>query len=236
MSKIAVVTGAGSGVGRAIVLMLANQGWSVALVGRRRNVLDDVIRAAGETTQKLAAFECDVADEVQVVTMAQAVRQQLGLPNVLINNAGINLPRRSLKELTTVDFRRLIDVNLVGAFLCVHQFLPIMRERGGGTIVNIISDSGLAASAKGGSAYAASKFGLRGLNQAINAEERGNGIRACAIFPGDIDTPLLEKRPAPPTAEQRAVMLQPEDIARCAMLMIELPDRAIVEELLVRPR
>jgi NAD(P)-dependent dehydrogenase (short-subunit alcohol dehydrogenase family) len=216
--------------------MLAQREWSVALVGRRKNLLDDVIRAAGKTAERLAAFECDVADEAQVGAMAEAVKQQLGLPTVLVNNAGVNLPRRSLKELTTADFRRLIDVNLVGAFLCVHQFLPIMRESGGGTIVNVISDAGLAASAKGGSAYAASKFGLRGLNQAINAEERGNGIRACAIFPGDIDTPLLEKRPAPPSAEQRALMLQPEDVAKCAMLMIEMPDRAIVEELLVRPR
>jgi len=223
-------------VGREIVLMLAQREWSVALVGRRKNTLDDVVRAAGKTAQRLVAFECDVADESQVGAMAQAVKQQLGSPTVLINNAGVNLPRRSLRELTTADFRRLIDVNLVGAFLCVHEFLPIMRESGGGTIVNVISDAGLIASPKGGSAYAASKFGLRGLNQAINAEERGNGIRACAIFPGDIDTPLLEKRPAPPSAEQRALMLQPEDVAKCAMFMIEMPDRAIVEELLVRPR
>lgn len=216
--------------------MLAQREWSVALVGRRKSTLDDVVRAAGKTAQRIAAFECDVADESQVGAMAEAVKEQLGLPTVLVNNAGVNLPRRSLKELTVADFRRLIDVNLVGAFLCVHQFLPIMRESGGGTIVNVISDAGLVASPKGGSAYSASKFGLRGLNQAINAEERGSGIRACAIFPGDIDTPLLEKRPAPPTVEQRAGMLQPEDVAKCVMLMIEMPDRAIVEELLVRPR
>ena len=235
-SKVAVVTGAGSGVGRAIVLMLAHRGWSVALVGRRRSTLDDVIGAAGETAQTLAAFECDVADESQVVAMARAVKQQLGAPSVLVNNAGVNLPRRSLRELDTGDFRRLIDVNLIGAFLCVHQFLPMMRESGSGTIVNVVSDAGLAASAKGGSAYSASKFGLRGLNQAINAEERASGIRACALLPGDIDTPLLDKRPAPPTAEQRTRMLRPEDVATCAMLMIEMPERAIVEELLVRPR
>ena len=111
-----------------------------------------------------------------------------------------------------------------------------MRGRGGGTIVNIVSDAGLRANAKAGAAYVASKFGLRGLSESINAEEREKGIRCCAIFPGDIDTPLLEKRPNPPTAEARQKMLRPEDVAECVMLAIRLPERAVVEELLVRPR
>ena len=104
-----------------------------------------------------------------------------------------------------------------------------------GTIVNIVSDAGKLASPKAGPAYVMSKFGLAGLTQAINAEERTQGIRACAIFPGDIDTPLLDKRPAPPGAEARAKMLQPEDVAACVLLAIQLPARAVVEEILVRP-
>jgi NAD(P)-dependent dehydrogenase (short-subunit alcohol dehydrogenase family) len=111
-----------------------------------------------------------------------------------------------------------------------------MRARGRGTIVNIVSDAGKQASPKAGPAYVMSKFGLAGLTQSINAEERGRGIRACAIFPGDIDTPLLEKRPSPPTAEARAKMLQAEDVAACVLLAINLPERAIVEELIIRPR
>jgi NADP-dependent 3-hydroxy acid dehydrogenase YdfG len=111
-----------------------------------------------------------------------------------------------------------------------------MRKHGGGTIVNIVSDAGLLANAKAGAAYVAGKFGVAGLTQSINAEERGNGIRACAIFPGDINTPLLDKRPVPPPAEAREKMLQPEDVAECVMLAINLPSRAVVEQLLVRPR
>jgi NADP-dependent 3-hydroxy acid dehydrogenase YdfG len=111
-----------------------------------------------------------------------------------------------------------------------------MRERHSGTIVNIVSDAGLRANAKAGSAYVASKFGLAGLTESINAEERTQGIRACGIFPGDINTPLLEKRPTPPPADARVEMLQPEDIAECVWLAISLPPRAIVESLLVRPR
>ena len=111
-----------------------------------------------------------------------------------------------------------------------------MRARGSGTIVNIVSDAGKAASPKAGPGYVISKFGMAGLTSAINAEERGRGIRACSIFPGDIDTPILDKRPAPPDAAARAKMMQPEDIAECVLLAINLPARAIIEEMLVRPR
>ena len=111
-----------------------------------------------------------------------------------------------------------------------------MRERKTGTIVNIVSDAGRQASPKAGPGYVISKFGMAGLTQSINAEERGNGIRACAIFPGDIDTPLLDKRPSPPPPEARARMMKSEDIAECALLAINLPSRTVVEEMIVRPR
>ena len=130
----------------------------------------------------------------------------------------------------------MMDTNLNGAYFCVQAFLPQMRTRRSGTVINIVSDAARQASPKAGPAYSMSKFGLMGLTQAINAEERGNGIRACAILPGDIDTPLLDKRPAPPSAEARAKMLQPEDVAECALLAINLPSRATVEEILIRPR
>jgi len=130
----------------------------------------------------------------------------------------------------------VIDINLNGAFYCARAFLPTMRRKGAGNIVFIISDAGIIASAKSGAAYAASKFAERGLAQSINAEERGNGIRCCSLCPGDIDTPILEKRPVPPPAEARTKMLQPEDVAECVMLAINLPARAVVEELVLRPR
>src|SRR4029453_7765148 len=122
------------------------------------------------------------------------------------------------------------------AYLAVQAFLPGMRSRGSGTIVNIVSDAGKQASAKSGAAYAISKFGMAGLTQSINAEERGNGIRACAIFPGDIDTPLLDKRPQPPDSNARATMLRAEDVADCALFCISLPQHVVVEEMVVRPR
>jgi NAD(P)-dependent dehydrogenase (short-subunit alcohol dehydrogenase family) len=153
-----------------------------------------------------------------------------------VNSAATNAPRRLLEVLSLEDYHAMINTNLNGAYYCVQAFLPHMRARRSGTIINIISDAGKQASPKSGPGYVMSKFGLTGLTQSINAEERANGIRACGIFPGDIDTPLLDKRPQPPTAEARTKMLQSEDVAACALLAINLPERAMVEEILIRPR
>ena len=236
MGQIAVVTGAGSGVGQAVAWRLARAGWGVALVGRRAASLNETIRQAGPGAGPLLAVPCDISDQAAVEAMRDTVLAQLGPVDVLVNAAGTNTPRRSLEQLDAEDYRAVVRTNLDGAFYCVQAFLPSMRERHTGTIVNIISDAGLRANAKAGSAYVASKFGLAGLTESINAEERTQGIRACGIFPGDINTPLLEKRPNPPPADARTEMLQPEDIAECVWLAITLPPRAIVESLVIRPR
>ena len=232
MNKTAVITGAGSGVGAATALALAKQGWRIALVGRRREVLEAV---AAKISGALVC-PCDIGDAAAVAAMGARVLAEFGSVEVLVNAAGTNAPQRALEVLSLADYRAMMDANLNGAFYCVQAFLPQMRACGSGTIVNIVSDAGKAASPKAGPGYVMSKFGMAGLTQAINAEERGRGVRACGIFPGDIDTPILEKRPAPPDAAARAKMMQPEDIAECVLLAINLPARVIIEEMLVRPR
>jgi len=236
MTKTAVVTGGGTGVGRATALLLASKGWRVAILGRRESTLHETITAAGKAAPQLLACVCDISDPAAVESMAKTVHGKFGDIDVLVNAAGTNTPQRSLKEIPFEKYRELVETNLTGAYLCVQAFLPRMRQRKSGTIINIVSEAGKQASAKSGPAYVVSKFGLTGLTQSINMEERENGIRACAIFPGDIDTPLLDKRPAPPSAEARKKMLQSEDVAECAWLAINLPDRAVVEEILIRPR
>ena len=235
MSNVAVVTGAGSGVGQAIALRLAEAGWDVVLVGRRASALQSTVGRAGAGSH-LWPIACDIGDREAVQQMGTQVLERYGSVGVLVNAAGTNTPHRSLAELSPENYRRLLDTNLDGAYWCVQAFLPIMRAQGSGTIVNIVSEAGLQASPKAGPAYVISKFGLAGLTQAINAEERGHGIRATAIFPGDIDTPLLDQRPTPPPPAARAAMLQPDDVAACALLAITLPPRAILEQLIVRPR
>lgn len=236
MKKTAVVTGAGSGVGQAIALALAKLGWRVAILGRRLASLNETVQAGGEFAGNIVAYACDIGDARAVTDVAAKILARFETVEVLVNAAGTNAPNRALTVLSLEDYRAMIDTNLNGAYFCAQAFLPQMRARKSGTIINIVSDAGKQASPKAGPAYVMSKFGLAGLTQSINAEERGNGIRACAIFPGDIDTPLLDKRPSPPTPEARSRMLQSEDVAECALLAIRLPARALAEEIVIRPR
>lgn len=235
MAKTAVITGGGSGVGRAIALKLASQNWQVIVTGRRAETLDETIRLAGAHASLITRHVCDIGNAAAV---SEAGRKILGrgAVHVLVNAAGTNAPRRSLEILSLEDYHEMIATNLNGAYYCVQAFLPQMRARRSGLIINISSEAARQASAKAGPAYVMSKFGMVGLSQSINAEERVNGIRACTILPGDIDTPLLDKRPAPPDVAARAKMLRPEDIAECAAFCINLPEHVVVEEMLVRPR
>jgi NAD(P)-dependent dehydrogenase (short-subunit alcohol dehydrogenase family) len=235
MNKTAVVTGAGSGVGRATVLALAREGWRVALVGRRQGPLEETVKLAGTASSSLRVFSGDIGSAGFVADMAAQVLAQFDSVELVVNAAGTNVPRRSLEVLSPADYREMLGTNLDGAYYCAQAFLPAMRARGSGTIVNIISDAGKQASPKAGPGYVMSKFGLAGLTQAINAEERPRGIRAIGIFPGDIDTPLLDKRPVVPDSTARARMMQPEDIAACVVFAATLPPRAVIEELLIRP-
>lgn len=235
MPKIAVVTGAGSGVGRASAVRLVKESWYVALTGRREDALRETAALTNDANRTFI-IPCDVADPASVMKMAAAVLDRFGQVDALVHAAGTNIPRRSWDVLTVEDFRAVIDINLNGAFYCARAFLPTMRRQGGGNMVFIISDAGILASAKSGGAYAASKFGERGLVQSLNFEEKQNGIRATSLCPGDIDTPILEKRPVPPPPEARAKMMQPEDVAEAVIFVINLPARAVVEEILMRPR
>lgn len=236
MNKTAVITGGGSGVGRAIALKLSQQGWRVAIIGRREKALQETITLAKARASQISHHVCDIGDAPAVAAMGKRVLADLGEVELLVNAAGTNAPRRALEVLSLEDYHAMIATNLHGAYYCAQAFLPQMRSRKGGTIINIISDAGKQASPKAGPGYVMSKFGLAGLTQSINAEERANGIRACAIFPGDIDTPLLDKRPQVPDATARAKMMRAEDVADCALFCINFPPHVIVEEMLVRPR
>src|SRR5436309_1991899 len=217
MKKTAVVTGAGSGVGQAIAIALAKQNWRVALVGRREETLRETVKRAGKNSKNLLVCPCDIGIVKAVEKLANRVLAEFKEIEALVNGAGTNAPKRTLEVLTLEDYHAMIDTNLNGAYYCVKAFLPQMRARKSGTIINIVSEAGKQASPKAGPAYVMSKFGLAGLTQSINAEERGNGIRACAIFPGDIDTPLLDKRPLPPNDAARARTFPADDAAAWAL-------------------
>ena len=231
MSRLGVVTGAGTGVGRAVAIALAGEGWRLALLGRTRSTLAET----AEEARHARTYVTDVGEAGWVEESASRILEDLGTPDLLVNAAGTNTPDRQLRRLSLESYHDILQTNLQGTFYIVHAFLPRMRERGSGTIVNIVSDAALWGVPLAGAAYTVSKFGQRGLTQTINAEENRHGIRACAILPGEIDTPLLEQRPEPPSPESLATMLQPEDVAACVLLAANLPSRAVVQELLVRP-
>lgn len=235
--RTVVITGAGSGIGRAVALKFAAEGWHVALVGRRPDALAETAALARDSAApRIASFPCDVSDAVAVGNLGAAVLARFGSVDVLVNSAGVNVRDRGFSALSLDDWHAVLATNLHGAYYSVQAFLPGMRARGTGTIININSDVGKLARDLAGPAYVTSKFGLTGLTQQLNAEERAHGIRACSIFPRDVNTPLLDKRQNPPSAELRANMLQPEDIAACVWLAATLPSRAVVEEIALSTR
>ncbi|HEX4125855.1 MAG TPA: SDR family oxidoreductase [Tepidisphaeraceae bacterium] len=235
MHQSAIVTGAGTGVGRATALALAATGWSVALLGRTESTLRET-RDSAPRPDEMLVLPCDVADAAAVERATQSARLHFGRIDALVCSAGTNTAKRSWADTSNADFELVMNANLGGVYHAVRAVLPTMREQKSGTVVAIASIASLRGMAQPGVAYTASKFGVRGLMQSLNSEERPHGIRACAIFPGEINTPLLDRRAVPPPAEHRAKIIQPEDVAACVMLAVNLPPRAVIEELTIMPR
>ncbi len=159
----------------------------------------------------------------------------VGPPDFVINSAGINVAKRSMAELSPENWDKLLGVNATGAYNLMHAVLPDMRERRDGVIVNISSIAGKRAALLGGVAYNASKFAMTALGMTVAQEEKDNGIRVCNVYPGEVETPILDNRPVPVTAEHRARILQPEDVADAVMMILRLPPRAHVPELVIKP-
>lgn len=232
--KTALITGGGSGVGLATARVFLREGARVAIAGRDPEKLQ---RAAAELNAgaQLLAHPADITDPKQAETLVRKVTEAFGRIDILVANAGANIKNRSIQELTPESWRAMIAANLDGAFYCIHAVLPQMRQRKDGTIICINSVSGKRSNPLGGAAYNAAKFGLAALGICLAAEEKDNNIRVTNIFPGEIDTPILDNRPVPVTPEHRARILQPEDVAACVLFVATLPARASVPELIIKP-
>lgn len=236
MTKTAVVTGAGSGVGRATAIALARQDWQVALLGRREDALRETAHLAGKLySDKWLICPCDIGNAAAVTEVAATVLAKFGTVETLVSAAGTNFKARYLPDISLVDYQATIDANMNGAFYCAQAFLPGMRERKSGTVILISSDSAYEPNLKAGVAYIMSKMGMAGLSRSINCEEGPNNIRSCVIYPGEIDTPLLAKRPVMPDEARRQHMLTAEDVASTVLHVINLPQRATIEQIILRP-
>jgi NADP-dependent 3-hydroxy acid dehydrogenase YdfG len=228
--KTAWVTGGGSGIGLAGALELARAGAHVVISGRTADTLkqaEKAVRAVGSV--EVAAL--DVADKHAVAQAAE----RIGRVDILVNSAGINDPKRNFFNVSVDAWDRIVGVNLSGMFYCVHAVLPGMRSRKNGVIINISSWAGRYASTLTGPAYNATKHAVVALTESINMEEGQHGIRATSVLPGEVATPILEKRPVPPAPEVRAKMLQAEDLGRTILFIATLPARACINELIISP-
>jgi len=228
--KVAWITGGGSGIGLAGAIELAKAGAKVVISGRSAATLKEAAKKCDAETIAL-----DVSSKEEVQKAARELVKRHGAIDILVASAGINMPQRNFRNISLDGWDQIVAVNLSGMFYCVHSVLPAMREKKDGLIINVSSWAGRHPSTLTGPGYNATKHAVIALTESINMEECANGIRATALLPGEAATPILEKRPVPPTPEVRAKMLQPEDLGRAIGFIASLPARACVNELTITP-
>ena len=232
--KVAVITGGGSGVGKAATALFLKEGAKVAIAGRDAAKLAAVVAELDAGTN-LVAVPTDVTDAAQCQALIDAATKAFGRVDILVNNAGTNLKARTFRELTPEAWDMMIRTNLDGAFYCTKAVLPQMFDRKDGVIVNVVSIAGKRANPLGGAAYVAAKFGMGGLGLVLSNEEKDSGVRVSNVYPGEIDTPILKVRPNPISEEHRATILKPEDVADAILSVASLPARVSIPELIIKP-
>ncbi len=233
--KVALVTGATSGTGRAIAIALAEAGAAVSFCGRRASRLEETAAAVREQGVPLRYHVVDVADPEAVQAWVDDAQTAFGRIDVLVNNAGTNARQRFWKDTDRNNWNEIISTNLSGVFYCTQAVLPTMRAQHDGLIVNISSVAGILPSLVSGVAYCASKHGVVSLTQSVNLEEWQNGIRATVICPAEMATEILTKRPNPPPPESYPHMIQPEDLGSTIVFLATLPSRIFIEQIVIRP-
>jgi NAD(P)-dependent dehydrogenase (short-subunit alcohol dehydrogenase family) len=236
--KVAWITGGGSGIGLAGAIELAKAGCQVVVSGRDAAKLDAAVRQAeghGAPAGRIGTAPLDVADGEAVARVAQDVQARLGRVDILVNSAGINFRKRYWSETDIASFNEVVAVNLNGAMACTLAVLPGMRVRREGTVINVASFAGWHYGYLTGPAYTASKAALMALTHAFNIEEGVNGLRATSLCPGEVATPILQKRPVVPSAEEMARMLQEQDLGRTIRFIAEMPAHVCINELVISP-
>jgi len=222
--QVAWITGAGTGIGEGAARSLAAAGMNVVLSGRRGDVLQQVAADISATgIGKAQIEELDVADRDSVARVAKRIIDTHGKIDVLVASAGINVKDRNWHNVSLDDWDRVIRIDLDGAFYCSKAVLPQMIEQGGGLIINISSWAGKHVSVVTGPAYTAAKHAMNAMNESINMEAGIYGVRACAICPGEVATPILDNRPVPVSDADRAKMVQPEDCGDIVRFLSALP-------------
>jgi len=221
-------------MGKATALALAKNGANVAIAGRNKENLASTVSLA-QATEKISAKEADVTDRNSLEDLFQWFDVEFGSLDYLVHAAGINVAMRSMEELSPDDWDRLIQINLTGSYNVLRLTLNRMRPLKKGLIVLINSVAGKRSVPLAGIGYNASKFGMSGLGIGVAEEERNNGIRISNLYPGEVNTPILENRKEPPGEEHRQSILQAEDVASVILHLCQLPERVHIPELVIKP-
>ena len=229
--KNAVVIGGGTGIGAAVAVALAEDGYRVRIGGRR----EEPLKAVADGRDAIDHATADVADREGIRGFIEAAESEVGPLAVVVNCAGVNVVNRSLANVDPADWDRLMQINATGVFNVMHAALPAMRARQDGLIVNISSIAGLRALELAGAPYVASKFAATAIGTYAGLELADEGVRVTNVYPGEVETPILDQRPEPVSAERRATMLQPEDVAAAVLMVARLPARAHVPDLTIKP-
>lgn len=229
-----LIAGASSGMGRATALRFAEAGAALALVARRRAELEAVAGEIEGRGGKAFPLQADLTDAAAAERATSAAIEMLGHVDIVVHTVGTNLKNRALTVLEPADWRMMLEVNLSSAYHITRAILPHFRARGDGLII-YVSSGAVQKPDLSGVAYQATKHGVVGLAHGTMQEERGNGVRTTAIFPGLTDTPLVLQRPVPTPPEVLAKALQPEDVAEACLFVASLPSRAHVPELMLLP-
>jgi NADP-dependent 3-hydroxy acid dehydrogenase YdfG len=233
--KIAWVTGGGSGIGQAAAVEVAKGGATVIVSGRRAEALAETVTLIRRANGKAEAQAVDVTDREAVERAAKAVLARHGRVDILVNCAGVNIPKRFFKDLAAADWDRVVEINLNGALYCTLAVLASMRERRDGLVINIGSWFARYQGYVGGAAYNASKQALTAITHQLNLEEGLHGIRGCVIHPGETVTPMQRARPKPPSPEDQARMLKMEDLGRVVRFVAESPAHVCLNEIVITP-
>lgn len=233
--KIAWVTGAGSGIGEAAALALAGAGAKVVLTGRREEPLRALAERIAASDGEAVVEPGDVTDAARITAIVAGIASRFGRLDVLVSNAGSNVRERRWDALSPEGAQAVIEANLSSAFYASLAVLPLMRRQGDGVLIHTASWAGRYVSPVSGPAYTAAKHAVVAMSHSINMEECVNGIRSTVLCPAEVATPILDKRPVPVTPEDRARMLQPDDMAALILFVATRPKHVCLNEVVISP-
>ena len=233
--KIALVTGAGTGIGRETAILLAQEGATVVLTGRRIPPLQEVVAVIEKTGGKAVARALDVASRNEILQTVAWIKDNVGYIDILVNNAGSAGKVLNPRFITEAEWNATLNVNLSAVFNLTQAVLEDMIAKKEGTVITVSSLAVINPNLLGGAAYGAAKAGVKNFMTFLHNTYRNQGIRATTILPGETDTPIMDNRARPPSEGERAVMLNPHDVARAVLLCASLQKGAVIPELHICP-